>query len=70
MRNNTLNKVLVAATELPQPLSQNTNMFWEATAQSRCQTLRSSQVNFKKIKLPVMEVAGARAAVSHSWRRQ
>jgi len=31
-RNNTLNKVLVAATELPQLLSQNTNMFGEATA--------------------------------------
>ena len=33
-RNNTLNKVRVAATELPQLLSQNTNMFGEATAQS------------------------------------
>ena len=41
-RNNTGNKVHVAATELPQLLSQNTNMFGEATAQSRCQTLCSS----------------------------
>ena len=42
-RNNTLNKVHVAATELPQLLmSQNTNMFREATAQSRWQTLCSS----------------------------
>jgi len=44
-RNNTLNKVHVAATELPQLLSQNTNMFGEATAQSRCQTLCNCKVN-------------------------
>jgi len=44
-RNNTLNKVHVVATELPQLLSQNTNMFGQATAQSRCQTLCSSKVN-------------------------
>ena len=31
-RNNTLNKVHVAVTELPQLLSQNTNRFGEATA--------------------------------------
>jgi len=38
-RNNTLNKVHVAAaTELPQLLSQNTNALGEATAQSRRQT--------------------------------
>jgi len=45
-RNNTANTVHVAATELPQLLSQNTNrpMFGEATAQSRCQTLCSSKV--------------------------
>jgi len=34
-----------AATELPQLLSQNTNMFREATAQVRRQTLCSSKVN-------------------------
>ena len=45
MQNNTLNKVHVAAIELPQLLSQNTNMFGEVTAQSRCQTLCSSKVN-------------------------
>jgi len=44
-RNNTLNKVHVAMTELAQLLSQNTNMFGEATAQSRCQTLCSREVN-------------------------
>jgi len=33
MRNNTPNKLHVAATELPQLLSQNTSMFGEATAQ-------------------------------------
>jgi len=45
-RNNTPNKVRVAATELPQLLSQNTDiMFGETTAQSRCQTLCSSKVN-------------------------
>jgi len=45
-RNNTLNKVHVAATELPQQLlSQNTNVFGEATAQSRCQTLCRCKVN-------------------------
>jgi len=44
-RNNTLNKIHVVATELPQLLSQNTNMFGEASAQSRCQTLCSSKVN-------------------------
>jgi len=46
-RNNTLNKVHVAATELPQLLSQNTNIFREATAQRCCQTLCSSKVNRK-----------------------
>jgi len=46
-RNNTLNKVHVAATELSQLLSQNTNMFGVATAQSRCQTSCSSKVNWK-----------------------
>ena len=40
-----MNKVRVAATELPQLLSQNTNMFGEATAQSRCQTLCSCKFN-------------------------
>jgi len=44
-QNNTLNKVHVAATETPQLLLQNTNMFGEATAQSRCQTLSRSKVN-------------------------
>ena len=44
-QNNTLNKVHVAATVLPQLLSQNTNMFGEATTQSHCQTLCSSKVN-------------------------
>jgi len=33
-RNNTMNKDPVAATELQQLLSQNTNMFEEATTQS------------------------------------
>jgi len=32
-RNNTVNKVHVAATELQQLLKQNTNIFGEATAQ-------------------------------------
>jgi len=45
MMRNTLNKVHIAATELPQLLSQNTNVFGETTAQSRCQTLCSSKVN-------------------------
>jgi len=45
MRNNTLNKVHVDTTELPQLLSENTNMFGEATTQSRCQTLCSCKVN-------------------------
>ena len=44
MRNNTLNKVHVAATELPQLLSQNT-MCGETTAQSRCQTLCNCKVS-------------------------
>ena len=44
-RNNTLKKVHVAATEIPQLLSQNTNAFGQATAQSRCQTLCSFKVN-------------------------
>jgi len=67
IRNNRsiLNKVHVAATELAQ---QNTNMFGEATAYSHCQTLRSSKVNWKKIKL--LEVEGARTPVPHSRRRQ
>jgi len=37
------NKVHVAATELPQLLSHNTNIFGEATAQNRCLTLCSSK---------------------------
>jgi len=41
MRNNILNKVHVAATELPQLLSHNTNMFGQTT------TLCSYRVNFK-----------------------
>jgi len=40
-QNNTLNKVNVATTEL----LQNTNMFGEATAESRCQILCNSKVN-------------------------
>jgi len=48
-RNNTLNKVHVAATELPQLLSQNANKkFGEATAQSRCQSLCSPKVDWKQ----------------------
>jgi len=43
MRNNTLNKVHVAATELPHLLSQNTNIMFGQTT-----TLCSSRVNFKK----------------------
>jgi len=46
-RNNTPNKVHVAASELPQLLSQNT--FGEATAQSRCRTLCSSKVDWNII---------------------
>jgi len=44
-QNNRLKKVHNAASELPQLLSQNTNAFGEATAQS--QTLCSSKVNGK-----------------------
>jgi len=44
-RQNIQNNDHVAATELPQLLSQNTNIFGEATAQNRCQTLCSSEVN-------------------------
>ena len=57
MRNNTLNKVHVAATQLPLLLSQNTNMFGGATAQSRCQTLCTSEVS-KKITGKLLEVQG------------
>ena len=39
-RNNTLNKVCVAATELPQILLQKTNMFGDSIAQSHCQTVQ------------------------------
>jgi len=43
------NKVHVVAIELPQLLSQNTNIiFWQATAQNRCQTVCSSEVIWKK----------------------
>jgi len=38
MQNSTLNKVHVALSKLHQLLSQNTNMFGEATEQNRCQT--------------------------------
>jgi len=46
-RNNVLNKVDVAATELPQ--SATAVAVYEATAQSRCQTLCSSKVSWKYI---------------------
>jgi len=39
----------LAATELPQLLLQNTNMFEETAAQSCCQNLCSSKVNWWKI---------------------
>jgi len=44
-RNNALNKVHLAATELPQLLSQKTNTFGETTARRRCQILCSPKVN-------------------------
>ena len=44
-RNNALHKVHVATTELLQMLLQNTNLFGEATARSRCQALCSSKVD-------------------------
>ena len=50
-RNNTLHKVHVAGTELPQLLSQNTNMFREAAAQRCCQTFCRSEVNRKQNKI-------------------
>jgi len=69
MRTNTQHKVHIAATKLPQPLSQNTNNFGEATAQSRCRTLRRSKVN-GKILIVGNRGREARAPVSNSWRRQ
>ena len=42
MRNNTLNKVHVDTTELPQLLSENTNMFGEATTQIVAVGLRAA----------------------------
>jgi len=48
--NDPLNKVHVAAaTDLPQLLSQNTNTFGEATAQSRSLTLRSYKNKFLEV---------------------
>ena len=46
-----MNKVRVAATELPQLLLQSTNtcVFGKAAAQSRCETLCTSEVHRKKI---------------------
>jgi len=48
-QNNTMNTVHVAATELPQLQSQNTNtcMFVEETAQRCCQNLCSCKINWK-----------------------
>ena len=42
--NNILNMVHMAATELQQLMAQNTSMFGDVTAQSRCQTLCNSKV--------------------------
>jgi len=67
-QNNTLNKVHVAAAELPQLLSQNTNTFGETgNCTSRSQTLCSRKVNWKN------EIVGGRARTFPSaprWRRQ
>jgi len=47
---------------------QWTNTFGEATAQSRCQILCSSKVNWKK--LNCWKSRAPHAPVPHSWRRQ
>jgi len=56
--NNTLNKVHVAECK---------HFFVEAAAESRCRTLCSSKVERKN---QIVESRGARAPVSHRWRRQ
>jgi len=68
-RNNTLNKVHVAATELPQLLLQNTDTFGEATAQSRCQTSLCPALTLTEKNEFIVEVEEAHARVPHSWRR-
>ena len=67
-RNNTLNKVHVLATEIPQLLSQNrpTNVFGEATVHSRSQTSCAAIKLSEKNKL--LEVEGTRAPVPDSWQ--
>ena len=47
-RNNTPNKIHVAATELPQLLSQNTNVFGETTAQRLSAAVKFSE-NFLEV---------------------
>jgi len=62
----TLNKVHVAATELPQLLSQNTNMFVEAphkVAVRLCAAVKLTET------VKLLEVEEARTPVPHSWRR-
>jgi len=65
-QNNTLNKVHVAATELPQLLSQNTKMFKRQphkVAARLCAALKLTE------KIKMLEVKGLRAQVPYSWRR-
>ena len=50
-RNNTLNKVHVAATEPPQLLSQNTDMFGEATGQSHVRLRAALKLTENKYQL-------------------
>jgi len=63
-RNNTLNKVHVAATKLRQLLSQNTDMFGEATTKSCYQTLCSFKINWN---LNCWKCLYSPAAVSLHW---
>jgi len=67
-RNNTLSRVHVAATELPQLLSQNTNMFVKKQPHKVAVRLRAA-LKLTEEKLNCWKL-GACAPALHSWRRQ
>jgi len=64
-QNNTLNKVHIAATELPQLLLENTNMFEKATAQRCCAVRLCAALKLTEKNKLLQFDGGARAPVPH-----
>jgi len=71
-RNNTLNNVHVAATEISQLLSQNTNTHVHVCSERQPHKVAVRLCSAIKLneKIKLLEVKGTRAPVPHSWQRQ